>query len=60
MRRYRRWLMKRRIKKAFALLKKVDIAMKAMNMPRHLRKQMWRDFIKSPTRRMDMLNILGS
>ena len=40
------------------LLVKVDDAMKAMNMPRYLRKRIWRDFVRSPARRMDILNVL--
>ena len=58
MKRYKQWLMKRRVNKAIVLLVKVDSAMKAMNMPRYLRKQIWRDFVRSPARRMDILNVL--
>ena len=58
MKRYKQWLMKKRIHKAVELLIKVDVAMKAMNMPRQARKQVWRDFVKSPARRMDILNVL--
>ena len=58
MKRYKRWLMKRRINRAVMLLVKVDESMKSMNMPRYLRKRIWRDFIRSPMRRMDIINVL--
>jgi len=56
---YKEWLMKRRINKAAMLLVKANDMMKAMNMPRHIRKQIWRDFVRSPARRMDIINVLN-
>jgi hypothetical protein len=55
---YRKWLLKRRVQKAIWAIKKVDDMMKKMEMPRTLRRQIWRDFIKSDIGRKDMINIL--
>lgn len=41
---YRHWLIARRIRKAQRLLKLVDQGIKKVGMPRHKRKQLWRDF----------------
>jgi hypothetical protein len=41
---YRRWLLKRRIRKAQRLLILVDRGIKKIGMPRYKRKQLWRDF----------------
>jgi len=53
------WLLKKRINQAITLLKKIDDLMKALNMPRWKRKQMWRDFIKSEDQRMNIMQLLN-
>jgi len=53
------WLLRRRIKRAAELLAKIDRTMKALEMPRWKRKQMWRDFIKSESQRMNIIKILN-
>ena len=55
----RNWLLGRRIKQAVKLLAKIDGTMKALGMPRWQRKQMWRDFIKSESQRMNIISILN-
>ena len=57
---YREWRLKRSIQRAAWLLKRIDLIMKRMNMPRQKRRQMWRDFIKSENQRKNMISILGS
>jgi len=56
---YRTWRLKKRIRQAQWLLWRIDKIMKAMNMPRYKRKQMWRDFVKSENQRKNMISILG-
>jgi len=56
---YRMWRLKRKIRQAQWLLSRIDAIMKAMNMPRYKRKQMWRDFVKSENQRKNMISILG-
>lgn len=41
---YRRWLLKRRIRRAQRLLVLIDRGIKKIGMPRYKRKQLWRDF----------------
>jgi len=53
------WLLRKRIKQAKRLLEKVDKTMKALNMPRWKRKQIWRDFIKSEHQRRNIIEILN-
>ncbi len=43
---YRRLILKRRIRKAKALLAKIDAGCRRVGMPRWKRKQMWSDFVK--------------
>jgi len=58
MRRFRHWMLKRRIKKARALLRKIDAGMRMMGMPRWKSKQMWRDFIKSADVRQEIFDMI--
>lgn len=53
------WLLKRRIEQAVKLLAKIDKTMKALEMPRWKRKQIWREFVKSESQRMNIMNILN-
>ena len=55
----RDWLLRRKIRQAVKLLAKIDRTMAAMGMPRWKRKQMWRDFIKSESQRMNVIEILN-
>lgn len=48
----------RDINTAAKMLKRVDITMRLLNMPRWKRKQIWRDFIKSADQRANVLKIL--
>jgi len=59
MRAIKNWRLRRRIKQAVKLLAKIDATMRALGMPRWKRKQMWRDFIKSESQRMNIINILN-
>ena len=43
---YRRWLLKRRIRRAQRLLVLVDRVIKHIGMERHARKRLWQDFAK--------------
>jgi len=54
-----KWLLRRRINQAIKLLKKIDNLMKALNMPRWKRRQMWRDFVKSEKQRMNVMDLLN-
>ena len=58
MKRFKRWRLKRNYMKSVLLLEQVDKAMIALNLPRYLRKQLWRDFHKSPARRMDLFDTI--
>ena len=58
MRRFKRWRTKRQFKRAIALLIKADQAMREMGMPKKMRKQMWRDFVRSPENRMNLYKVL--
>lgn len=53
------WLLRRKIRQAVNLLAKIDRMMQALGMPRWQRKQMWRDFIKSESQRMNIISILN-
>jgi hypothetical protein len=55
----RRWILKRRIKRAQSLIQKIEGTLCAMNAPRWKRKQIWRDFIKTEGGRAAIMNILG-
>lgn len=55
----RNWLLRRKIRQAVNLLAKIDRTMKVLGMPRWQRKQMWRDFIKSESQRMNIISILN-
>lgn len=59
MRPFKNWLLKRRIKQSVKLLARIDRTMKALEMPRWKRKQMWRDFIKSESQRENVIKILN-
>ena len=59
MRAIKNWLLKRRIKRAVELLAKIDRTMRALEMPRWKRKQIWRDFKKSESQRMNVIKILN-
>ena len=48
----------RDIETAGKMLRRIDITMQSLNMPRWKRKQMWRDFIKSEDQRTNVLKIL--
>ena len=56
MKRFKLWRLKRDFVRGQALLRRVDVAMKTMGLPRHLRRQLWNDFRKSPERRMDLFD----
>lgn len=56
---FKKWRLRRRVKQAVNLLAKIDRMMKALGMPRWQRKQMWRDFIKSESQRMNIISILN-
>jgi hypothetical protein len=56
---FRRWILKRRIKRAQSLIQKIEDTLCAMKAPRWKRKQIWRDFIKSPGGRKAIMQILG-
>lgn len=58
MKRYKRWRLRRRINIAAAVLVKLNQSMIDMDVPRHVRKRIWSDFVKSPERRMDIINAL--
>ncbi len=53
------WLLRRKIKQAIRVLARIDAMMKSMRMPRWKRKQMWRDFIKSESQRMNVIDFLN-
>ena len=53
------WLLRRKIRQAVNLLAKIDRMMRELGMPRWQRKQMWRDFIKSESQRMNIISILN-
>ena len=55
----KRWFLKRKIRHAIKILAGIDNMMKSMKMPRWKRKQIWRDFIKSESQRMNVLNLLN-
>jgi hypothetical protein len=55
---FRKWLLRRRIKRAQSLILKIEDTLCAMNAPRWKRKQIWSDFIKRKDGREAMLNIL--
>jgi len=59
MRLIKNWLLKRRIEQAVKLLAKIDKTMRALGMPRWKRKQIWREFVKSESQRMNIMNILN-
>ena len=40
------------------MLRRIDITMQSLNMPRWKRKQIWNGFIKSQDQRMNVLQIL--
>jgi len=52
------WLLKRRIKQTLKMLEKIDRAMISLKLPRWKRRQIWRDFIKSRKRRLQMTDYL--
>ena len=56
--RFKRWLLKRRVNRAAALLVQINEGMIAMNMPRWLRKRLWKKFVNSPEGRLDIINVL--
>ncbi len=58
MKRFRRWQLKRKINIASAVLVKLNQSMIDMDVPRHVRKRIWSDFVKSPERRSDIINAL--
>jgi len=51
-------MLKRRIKKARTLLRKIDAGMRMMGMPRWKSKQIWRDFIKSADVRQEIFDMI--
>ena len=57
---YRQWILKRRLKQAIRLLSKIDKSMKELNWPRWKRKQFWRDFVTSPTFRSQFFSRIGA
>jgi len=59
MRAIKKLILKRRIKRTVFLLNKIDATMRAMSMPKWKRKQIWRDFIKSESQRMNVIDILN-
>lgn len=58
MKRFKQWRLKRRVLSTASLLVKVDSDMKKLGMPRYKRKQIWGDFVKSPERRLDIIQVL--
>jgi len=58
MRLYQEWLLKKRIKKARQLFILIDEGVKKIGMPRHARKQMWRDFVKMKDNHSDILGLI--
>jgi len=55
---YRRWLLKRRIRKAQRLLILVDAGIKKIGMPRYKRKQLWRDFAKMKADHAEVFDLI--
>ena len=47
MRRFRRWILKRRIRQAKKLMRLIDSGIKKVGMPRYERRRLWRDFAVS-------------
>ena len=55
---FRRWLLKRRIKKARRLFILIDEGIKKVGMPRQARKRMWRDFAKMKDNHSEILDLI--
>lgn len=55
---FRRWLLKRRIKRARQLFILIDKGIKNIGMPRHARKQMWRDFARMKDNHSEILDLI--
>lgn len=58
MRFFRKWLLRRRIKRAQSLILKIEDTLCMMNAPRWKRKQIWSDFIKRKDGREAIMNVL--
>ena len=58
MKRYRRWLLKRRLARARRLLMFIDAGIKRMGMSRQARRQMWRDFAKGKDDHAEIFDLI--
>jgi len=58
MRAFTRWRLTREIKIAIRAIRRMEKTMAALGIPRHQRKQMFRDFIKSEASRKGLVDIL--
>lgn len=56
---FRKWLLRRRIRRARALILKIDEMLSAMKAPRWKRRQLWHDFIKRDSGHAAILDILN-
>ena len=55
---YRRWLLRRRIRRAKKLFVLIDHGIKRIGMPRYKRKQLWRDFSKMKADHAEIFDLI--
>ena len=56
---FKKWVLNWRIRQTLRLLERIDKAMVDLKMPRWKRRQIWRDFIKSRKKRLQVTHFLG-